>query len=316
MGLTLREKEILAVLKKEPLISQDDLASRFDISRSSIAVHISNLMKKGLILGKGYVFNEHVSMVVFGETGLVININDNGQSTKIDLKYGGISQQISQVLSRFGANVKLITLLGNDNMGSIITDILRESQVDTTNIYRDNEGRTCRKVIINGQISHAEGFSRSEYEKIVELKSWIIANCEWLIVEEQFQEIFFLPKEYSKMPMTCTYRFIEYPEDIPSFLARYNVLVLGLDKSQYLDYYIDRLIRLGQSETIMNGIITDGVSRVICIGQSGVNDFLLPPNQSFDTREKLPLFMAGLIYGLSMGQPLRQAVRIGAGTAT
>jgi cell division protease FtsH len=64
MRLTLRETEIFEILKKEPLIAQDELARRFGISRSSVAVHISNLMKKGVILGKGYVINESASVVV------------------------------------------------------------------------------------------------------------------------------------------------------------------------------------------------------------------------------------------------------------
>ena len=55
MRLTSREKELFEVLKNEPLISQDELSRRFGITRSSVAVHISNLMKKGVILGKGYI---------------------------------------------------------------------------------------------------------------------------------------------------------------------------------------------------------------------------------------------------------------------
>ncbi len=46
-NITKREKEILAYLKKDPMISQDKLAARMNISRSAAAVHISNLMKKG-----------------------------------------------------------------------------------------------------------------------------------------------------------------------------------------------------------------------------------------------------------------------------
>jgi pseudouridine kinase len=317
LRLTIREKELLDALKNEPLISQDELANRFDISRSSIAVHISNLMKKGYVLGKGYVINEQASIVVFGETGLVINIRNEGINSQIDLQYGGISQQISHILSRFGAKVKLVTLLGNDDVGNLIADKLRENQVDTSNIYRNTEKRTSRKIIINGQGSFTEGPGREEYQKIFELKSWLVTNCEWLIVEEQFQDMInLLPRETAQMPLTCTYRFLEYPEEIPSCLADYSVLVIGLENSQYLDYYSRRLVDIGQAGSIINGIITDGASRVICIDKSGVNDLPLPPNQNFNTRGQLPLFMAGLIYGLSMGQPLRQAVRIGTGTAT
>ena len=75
MRLTSREQEIVNAIKKNPLISQDELAEIFQISRSSVAVHISNLMKKGIIRGKGYVFNEYPSITILGDCYLEININ-------------------------------------------------------------------------------------------------------------------------------------------------------------------------------------------------------------------------------------------------
>lgn len=49
--MTRREQEILAWIREDPLISQQELARRAGITRSSVAVHISNLMRKGLIRG-------------------------------------------------------------------------------------------------------------------------------------------------------------------------------------------------------------------------------------------------------------------------
>ena len=56
--MTLREKEILQILKNNPMISQQEIADMLDISRASVAVHITNLMKKGQILGKGYILRK------------------------------------------------------------------------------------------------------------------------------------------------------------------------------------------------------------------------------------------------------------------
>ena len=50
--MTQRESEILKLIEKEPLLSQREIAEILGITRSSVAVHISNLMKKGLIVGK------------------------------------------------------------------------------------------------------------------------------------------------------------------------------------------------------------------------------------------------------------------------
>ena len=50
--MTQRERQILQWIEENPMISQEELAQKAGISRSSIAVHISNLMKKGYIAGK------------------------------------------------------------------------------------------------------------------------------------------------------------------------------------------------------------------------------------------------------------------------
>ena len=44
--MTQRERQILNWIEENPLISQQELAEKAGITRSSVAVHISNLMKK------------------------------------------------------------------------------------------------------------------------------------------------------------------------------------------------------------------------------------------------------------------------------
>ena len=56
--MTQREQQILDWIRENPRISQQELAERAGITRSSVAVHISNLAKKGYILGKGYVLSQ------------------------------------------------------------------------------------------------------------------------------------------------------------------------------------------------------------------------------------------------------------------
>ena len=55
--MTQRERQILALIAANPMISQQELADTLNITRSSVAVHISNLLKKGYIAGKGYDLN-------------------------------------------------------------------------------------------------------------------------------------------------------------------------------------------------------------------------------------------------------------------
>ena len=62
--MTQREAQILQWIRENPMISQQELADRAGITRSSVAVHISNLMKKGYIGGKGYIVRDQAYAVV------------------------------------------------------------------------------------------------------------------------------------------------------------------------------------------------------------------------------------------------------------
>ena len=44
--MTKRERQLLNWIEENPLISQKELADKAGITRSSVAVHISNLMKR------------------------------------------------------------------------------------------------------------------------------------------------------------------------------------------------------------------------------------------------------------------------------
>ena len=171
MRLTSREREIAEALQKEPLISQDELAQHFGISRSSVAVHISNLMKKGIILGKGYVFNKKVSIVVIGQAFLEIKIRENNDNSLIDLKYTGFATEVCKALAGYGVKAKIITVIGNDDLGSNILNELKDLEVDIANIYRHPDKRTCKKIVSNKGLYIEEGYSEKEYQKAIEARN-------------------------------------------------------------------------------------------------------------------------------------------------
>ena len=46
--MTQRERQILQLIEADPMISQQQIADTLGITRSSVAVHISNLTKKAI----------------------------------------------------------------------------------------------------------------------------------------------------------------------------------------------------------------------------------------------------------------------------
>lgn len=131
--MTNREKEILELIKKNPMISQSELGETLGITRSSVAVHITNLVKKGIILGKGYIVQDNPYVTVVGG----INIDIHGVPQKllipgdsnigtVKMSLGGVGRNIGENLVRLGIDTKLISVLGDDIYG---TKILEDSSL-------------------------------------------------------------------------------------------------------------------------------------------------------------------------------------------
>lgn len=131
--MTNREKEILQLIKDKPMISQKELAEKLNITRSSVAVHITNLLKKGCLLGKGYIVasgDEYVSVV--GGTNMDIQgfpnnklIAHDSNPGKVKMSLGGVGRNIAENLIRLGVDTKLISAVGNDIYGTKILDEAR-----------------------------------------------------------------------------------------------------------------------------------------------------------------------------------------------
>ncbi|NCU32778.1 MAG: winged helix-turn-helix transcriptional regulator, partial [Candidatus Moranbacteria bacterium] len=119
--MTQREQEILAILKTEPTISQQELANRLNITRSSVAVHITNLIKKGYILGKGYVISEDPYVVVIGGANIDIQgyphqplIPHDSNIGTVKMSLGGVGRNIAENCARLNIPTRLISVVGND----------------------------------------------------------------------------------------------------------------------------------------------------------------------------------------------------------
>ena len=64
--MTERERQIMDLLRQDPMLSQGELAKALGITRSSVGVHLTNLSKKGHILGKGYVLRDQEEPYIAG----------------------------------------------------------------------------------------------------------------------------------------------------------------------------------------------------------------------------------------------------------
>ena len=142
--MTQRERQILRWIEENPLISQQELADKAGIARSSVAVHISNLMKKGHIAGKGYIVSTAPYAVVVGGVDMDIGgvssaplVPADSNPGVVRMSLGGVGRNIAHNMALLGLDVRLLTAFGDDgharriaaSCGELGIDISRALQV-------------------------------------------------------------------------------------------------------------------------------------------------------------------------------------------
>lgn len=317
MDLTLREQAIVDLLKSDPLLSQEELAEKLGITRSSAAVHISNLMKKGVIRGKGYVFHQDASIVIFGETQIQIEITDLPEN-KIEINFGGFAFDAGQAFSELKSCAKIVTIIGQDQVGKYLVNKMQENCMDITNIYHNSQNRSCRTVLLNGSLICQERIALAEYEKAARVRQRLLLNADWLLIDPRLQanllDKLLAPTE-GRMPLTGTCRVAESVNDILPFYTNVSLMIIGIEDPEKFERFTREWLKSGKLQT-NNYIITDGYSRLICLANNNAIDFPLMPNQGFCVRNRLTFLLAGMVYGLSRHYPLRQAIRMAVGIAS
>lgn len=329
--LTQREKEILTYLKQEPTISQDELAAKLRISRSAAAVHISNLMRKGYILGRGYIFSERSGVLVIGKTWLEIcaYCAEHGTpSGRIEISFGGRGYVLASELVKFRVEPTLLTSLGRDEIGDQIYNDLAQKGVKVEHIIRSPVHFTGKRVVVCKaerllfQVEDMNIF-QSLNEKLLATKEELLRTAQVVLVDGSlpFQKIkYFLAKtrEYNVLSSVvgCSLKLF-WEEELFSFPQLFLVCtqkeIEGLSGS-FLGSEPEALFpfcRKVVDQGLKALIVVFGEQGVILASKEETAYLPIPPLQ--DPRSSFSL-LAGIAGGLASGYGLRLAVRRAMGT--
>nr|WP_325232594.1 PfkB family carbohydrate kinase [uncultured Oscillibacter sp.] len=156
--MTKRERQLLNWIEANPLISQKELADKAGITRSSVAVHISNLMKKGYITGKGYIVQTAPYVTVVGgvnvdiggrpEAALVARDSNPGA---VHSSLGGVGRNIAHNMALLGLDVRLLTAFGDDLNAQKLAASCGELGIDISQSPVIPGGRTSTYLFINDE---------------------------------------------------------------------------------------------------------------------------------------------------------------------
>ena len=155
--MTQRERQILQLIEQNPMVSQQELADQLQITRSSVAVHISNLLKKGYIAGKGYVLRSGSYAVVVGGVNVDIGgrsfaplVEADSNPGTVNLSLGGVGRNIAHNLALLGTDVRLLSACGDDAYGQQVAASCSQIGIDASHILRLPEYRTSTYLFIAG----------------------------------------------------------------------------------------------------------------------------------------------------------------------
>ena len=155
--MTQRERQLLRWIEENPMISQQELADKAGITRSSVAVHISNLMKKGHIAGKGYIIRTAPYAVVVGGVNMDIGgrsygslIPQDSNPGQVRMSLGGVGRNIAHNMCLLGVDVRMLTAFGDDLSAQKLAASCGELGIDISQSLQIPGAATSTYLFISG----------------------------------------------------------------------------------------------------------------------------------------------------------------------
>ena len=121
MNLTDREHQIVALLRRDPMIGSAAIAEQLGTTRAAVNVHLSNLGKKGVILGRGYLLSEQPGRRgdrrrqhrrQGAQRGARHPAHQQPRARLDDARRGG--RNVAENLARLGTRTHLVAAVGRD----------------------------------------------------------------------------------------------------------------------------------------------------------------------------------------------------------
>lgn len=282
--MTDREKEILNILKEDPMISQQYLADKLSITRSSVAVHITNLMKKGYIKGKGYIINKSNYVTVIGGSNIDIQgipnsslIMCDSNPGKVNISLGGVGRNIAENMCKLGLNTKLISAIGNDLYGSQILSECKNYGIDVEDCYISNEIPTSIYIsVLNNSkdmqvaISHMDILEKIDVSYI-DSKHQCINDSLAIIIDTNLSKdvIDYITSIYSHIPIFIDTVSSSKCVKIKNIVGKFHTIKLNKFEAESLTGI--KINNIKDLEFCSKKLLDEGVNNIfITLGKDGV----------------------------------------------
>ncbi|MFD0673750.1 carbohydrate kinase [Cohnella sp. GCM10027633] len=137
-----RDTQILALIRHNPFITQNEIADSVGISRSAVAGYIAALMRKGVIRGRAYVLAEDNAVLCIGGANLDSKATSlqairpaSSNPVRVEQTCGGVARNIAENLASLACDVSLLTVIGDDQAGEWVLKETAKRGVNTSLTY-------------------------------------------------------------------------------------------------------------------------------------------------------------------------------------
>ncbi len=334
--MTNREAQIFQWIMENPMISQEELAAKAGIARSSAAVHISNLMKKGYILGKGYVTSGPDYCAVIGGAGIDIGgvpeealVEGESGSGRIVQSLGGTGRNIAHSLRLLGVGTKLVTTIGDDEYARRIIENCEALGIDISHALKTVRAETAKQLYImdekgNRKLAVSDmRINENLTASFVTPKMEMLNKARMVVLDTNIpQETIALVCERCKAPVFAESVSVKSAEKLLDVLDKICLVVCSRSEAEVLSG-----IRIRDKDTLERAadiIMEKGVKNVFILVEKGVycacydEQFMQNAGGSVEqisSNGAKDAFMAGVTFGFMKHMNIRQLAKLGQAAA-
>lgn len=317
--MTEREIEILAILKQDPLIPQQELADKIGISRSAVAGHIMNLTHKGIIRGKGYILAKTRFAVVIGGANMDIlgrptdglRVGDSNPGS-VSCSPGGVGRNIAENLSRLGTETRLMTAVGKDAYGQQIIEHCQHAGIDMKNTLQLSDGITSTYLsVLDGDSDmHVAINDMAILERlnvdVLKSQQAMLQRADLIVIDANLSEasLAYLLSNYADIPLFVDTVSCAKATKLKPYLNAIHTLKPNLKEAEQLSGIA--ISHYDQLPNLANWFHEQGVERIfLSLGIDGVfysdkqEQALIPaiPVSMVNANGAGDAFLAGLAHG-------------------
>jgi pseudouridine kinase len=336
-----QEQAVLDLISANPFVGQQEIATALGLARSTVAAHIVQLVNKGYIIGRGYVLPAPQRLICIG--GAVLDRKYHARkeliwetSNPVDgyRSFGGVARNVAENLVRLGVELSFISIVGDDTNGRDLVRHLRDLGADVSQVITTTERPTAEyAAILDPRNDLALGIADMDIFDLLTPahldRFWPhLASASWVFIDCNMPaatiEALIARKQGARFKLALDTVSTPKSARLPRDLSGIDLIFSNYDEASAILGATDPSTRPSLTEAAValcragarEAIVTRGAHGYAVASGDDVTEMRSVPAQPLDMTGAGDAMIAGTLFRLLGGAPLRVAAQTGALLAT